>query len=449
MKRLHTILIFGIVFITTNVRAQESWSLDECVAHALTHNLNLKDLNYNTAANKESHRQSYRELFPTVSASSNYFVQYGRSVDPNNNEIVSNDFFSNNYSINGSIDIFNGFQKLNAIASTNFLHSATQQEALQEKYMLAFRVMTAFYDVQFFEGLLEISKEQVDISLANYNLVKKQIELGLKAASDLYEVESVLIADKLLVTQSKNNLSAAELRLIQEMNLENTTEIQINSLEEILLEEQAVSYLTVDSVYNQAITFMPIIQAKKLRVHAAKKDIAIARGNLYPSLSLLAGYGTGFFETNVDATGKVIPFKTQIKDNASQFVGLSLRIPISNRWSTRSQIKQQKIALLRSTNNLDIQKQTLNKVIQELVQGREASMEELQQTEQSEKARLLTFQIAQKKYKNGLISAVELYQSKNVYAKAQNENLQVKLKLRVQEKTLNFYMGLPIFSIKK
>lgn len=449
MKRLHTILILGIFFITTNVAAQESWSLDECVAHALAHNLNLKDLNYNTAANKESHRQSYRELFPTVSASSNYFVQYGRSVDPNNNEIVSNDFFSNNYSINASIDIFNGFQKLNTIASTNFLHGATKQEALQEKNMLAFRVMTAFYDVRFFEGLLEISKEQVDISLTNHNLVKKQIELGLKAASDLYEVESVLIADKLLVTQSKNNLSAAELRLIQEMNLENTTEIQINSSEEILLEEEAVSYLTVDSVYKQAVTFMPMIQAQRLRVHAAKKDIAIARGKLYPSLSLSAGYGTGFFETNVDATGEVIPFNTQIKDNASQFVGLSLRIPISNRWSTRSQVKQQKIALRRSTNNLDIQKQTLNKVIQELVQGREASIEEQQQTEQSEKARLLTFQIAQKKYKNGLISAVELYQSKNLYAKAQNENLQVKLKLKVQEKTLNFYMGLPIFSIKK
>ena len=440
MKRLHTILILGIFFFTTNVGAQESWSLDECVAHALAHNLNLKDLNYNTAANKESHRQSYRELFPTVSANSNYFVQYGRSVDPNNNEIVSNDFFSNNYSINASIDIFKGFQKLNAIASTNFLHGATKQEALQEKYMLAFRVMTAFYDVQFFEGLLEISKEQVDISLTNYNLVKKQIELGLKAASDLYEVESVLIADKLLVTQSKNNLSAAELRLIQEMNLENTTEIQINSSEEILLEE-AVSDLTVDSVYNQAIIFMPMIQAQKLRVHAAKKDIAIARGNLYPSLSLSAGYGTGFFETNVDATGEVIPFNTQIKDNASQFIGLSLRIPISNRWSTRSQIKQQKIALQRSTNNLDIQKQTLNKVIQELVQGREASIEEQQQTEQTEKARLLTFQIAQKKYNNGLISAVELYQSKNLYAKAQNENLQVKLKLKVQGENIELLHG--------
>ena len=449
MKRLHTILIIFTLFITSQVLAQENWSLDQCIDHALHHNLQLNDLNYNTASNNESHRQSFRALLPSVSANSSYFVQYGRSVDPNNNAIVSNDFFSNNYSLNANIDIFRGFQKLNTIASTNFLHSATQQEALQEKYMLAFRVMTAFYDVQFFEGQLQISTEQVDISLKNYNLVKKQVELGLKAGADLYEVESVLIADKLLVTQAKNNLKAAQLRLIQEMNLEHKTEIQINTAEEMLIKKEAPSFMTVDTVYEEAVTFMPMIQAQKLRVHAARKDIAIARGSLYPSLSLSAGYGTGFFETNVDATGKVIPFNTQIKDNASQFVGLSLRIPISNRWRSRSQIKQQKIALDRATNNLNIQKQTLNKVIQELVQGYESSVEEYEQTKQSEVALLLAFQIAQKKYEKGLISAVALYQSKNLYANAQNVNLQMKLKLMVQKKTLNFYMGLPVFNIKK
>jgi len=428
--------------------SQKEWTLNDCIAYGLEHNLKLNNLNYNTISSKESYKQSYKELFPSISANSNYFVLYGRSVDPNNNQIVSSNFFSNNYAINADIDIFKGFQKLNTIVATKFLYKAAQEESLQEKYLLAFRIMSAFYDVSFYEGQLQITSEQLSISTANVNLVKKQLELGIKAGADLYEAESVLSGDKLAVIQNKNNLAAAKLKLLQKMNINSKNNIEINTLDdENILNQNQEHKNNIDSIYSKALTFSPTIKAQEFRVNAAKKNIAIARGNLYPSLSFSAGYGTGFFETNIDASGKVIPFHTQIKDNASQFIGFSLRIPISERWSKRSQIKQQKIALLRSKNNLSIQKQELNKIIQELIQGHNATWIEYKQTEQNVKAHLLTFKIAQKKYEKGMISILEVNQSKNLYAKSQNENLQVKLKLKVQQKTLDFYKGLPIFNI--
>jgi outer membrane protein len=449
MNRLQKTILFQCLFVCFISHSQDNWSLDACIDYALKHNLKLNDLDYRTKSSKENYRQSFRDLLPSLSGYSSYNIQFGRSIDPNTNEIVSSDFFSNNYSLNADIDVFRGFQKLNTIASTKFLYKATQEESLQERYLLAFRVMTAFYDVQFYEGLLEVSEEQVEISLTNYNLVNRQIELGLKAGTDKYEAEAVLIADRLVVTQSQNNLKAAQLKLIQEMNLENVTTIVINTIQdELFRDKNELQLIDADSVYNEALFFIPVIKAQKLRTKAAKKDIAIARGNLYPSLTFSAGYGTGFFETNIDASGEVIPFKSQIKDNASQFIGLSLRIPISERWSNRSEIKQKKIALLQATNNLNIQKQELQKLIQELVQSYEATLVEFEQTKQNEKARLLAFNIAQKKHEKGLISAIELYQSKNLYAKTQSENLQVKLKLKVQKKTLDFYKGLPVFNIK-
>jgi outer membrane protein TolC len=60
---------------------------------------------------------------------------------------------------------------------------------------------------------------------------------------------------------------------------------------------------------------------------------------------------------------------------------------------------------------------------------------------------LLYFEIAQKKYDKGLISTIDLFQTKNFYTVAQNENLQLRLKLKVQKKTLDFYLGLPVFNI--
>ena len=206
-----TALLFFLIGV--HLMGQEQWSLDQCVAYALEHNLQLKDFQYNTQSNRETYRQSIRDVLPRVNASSNYVVSFGRAEDPNTGTFVTQDFFSNSYNLNGSIALFQGFQKLNTIKATNFLYKAAKEEATHQKYLLSFRVMQAFYDIQFFEGLLAISKEQQNVSQSNYNLVQKQIELGLKAGADLYEAESLLLTDKLNVTQSANQLAGAKLNL--------------------------------------------------------------------------------------------------------------------------------------------------------------------------------------------------------------------------------------------
>ena len=282
-KIITTVLLLTCV----NLEAQDRWSLDDCISYALQHNLELNDYNYNLASNKETYRQSIRNVLPNINAYSDYNIRFGRSVDPNDNSIVNSDFFSNNYSINSSIDLFQGFQKINEIKAARFMYKATKEETLQQKYLLAFRIMRAFYDIQFFQGLLAISYEQQGVSQRNFDLVKKQIDLGLKAGADLYEAESLLLTDKLNVTQSANSLAAAKLRLIQEMNLVDVADIFIDTQLPIKNELTQNVELRTDSVYNEARSFIPIIKAQMLREKAAKKQIAVARGSLYPSEMLL------------------------------------------------------------------------------------------------------------------------------------------------------------------
>ncbi|MFP2995196.1 TolC family protein [Spongiivirga sp. MCCC 1A20706] len=445
-KYLYTIIL---TLLTINVGySQQMWSLDDCVSYALEHNLQLKDFEFNKDSGKETYRQSVRNLLPTVDASSNYFVRYGRSIDPNNNAIVFTDFFSNNYSVDANLDLFRGFQKLNAIKASKLIYKATQEEVQQQKYLLAFRVMAAFYDIQFMEGLLQISKEQVEVSQTNYNLVKRQVELGQRAGADLYEAESALLADKLLVTQNENTLKTARLTLMQEMNLEGQSTIEINSISAYDPDQSnEAKVVDQDSIFTNAKGFIPIVKAQELRAEAARKQLAVERGNLYPSLRLFAGYGTGYFETNTNDDGSVIPFNTQITDNASQFVGVALNIPISNGWSGRSRVKQQKVELMRAQNNYEVQKQELFQLIQQLVQDGAALTTESDQSAQRVKSQELSFKIAQKRYEKGLINAIELNQAKNLFATAQNENLQVNLRLKVNKSTLDFYNGLPVFNI--
>lgn len=440
-------ILFLLLLVSLPSSAQQSWSLDECINYAITHNLELKNQEYTVASSKETHKQAVRNLLPSINGSASYDVRYGRSVDPNNNNIIDTDFFSNNYNLNSSLDIFRGFQRINSIKATKYIYKAVQEDAQQQKYLLAFRVMSAFYDIRFFQGALKIAKEQVSISDTNYVFVKKQLELGLIAQADMYEAESVLLTDKLAVTQAENQLAAAKLNLIQEMNLENVSTITLKA-DALDLKKVADTTLQTNTVYSKAQTFLPSIKAGQLKVKAAQKQVAIAKGGLYPSLSLFAGYGTGYYETNVDdITNEIISFKNQIRDNASRSIGLSMNIPISNKWSGRSEIKQQKIALQQAENNLKIQEQELYKLIQQLVQEKNALEVENLQSLKKLKAQELSFSIAQKKYEKEMISAVELYQAKVLYTTAQNENLQVQIRLKVNQSTLDFYNGLPVFTI--
>jgi outer membrane protein len=447
MNKYFKIVTLFFFLSNTGIWAQEKWTLDDCVAYALDHNLQLNNFKYTEQSGRETYRQSIRDLLPSIEASSNYSINFGRSTDPFTNDVVTTDFFSNSYNINSRIDLFQGFQKLNSIKASKFLYKASLEETTHQKYLLAFRVMQAFYDIQFYEGLLAISREQQAVSQTNYDLVEKQIDLGLKAGADLYEAESLLLTDKLSVTQSQNKLNAAKLSLIQAMNLEGVTNISILAAvpEDAEVVEQSIDQS--DSIFDNARSFIPLIKAQELRTKAAKKQIAIAKGSLYPSLSMFGGIGTGYFETTRDILGTTIPFSDQFGDNIFQFVGLSLSIPISNGWSGRSRVKQQKIAYKQAQNNLDIQEQELQQTIQQLVQEYVALQVEFKQSTQKMNAQNLAFTIAQKRYEKGMINALELFTAKNLFANAQNENLQVRLQSEINKSTLDFYKGLPIFNI--
>lgn len=447
MKLEFPILLFLYFILGTGLFAQEKWTMDECVAYALEHNLQLKDFEYSSDAGREDYKQSIRNLLPEVNANTSYTVNFGRSTDPFTNDVVTNDFFSNPFSLQSSIDLFQGFQKMNSIKASKFLYKAAQEETLQQKYLLAFRVMQAFNNIQFFEGLVVIANEQLGVSKTNFQLVEKQIELGLMAGADLYEAKSALLADELNLTQSENQLASAKLTLIQEMNLEDASdiEIQVSIAQNVQVNE--IPKMESDSVYSKARDFLPLIKGQELRAKAAKKQVGVARGRLYPSLTLFGGIGTGYFETTRDSLGNTLPFREQFRDNTSQFVGVSLNVPISNGWSARSRVKQAKIEKLRQENNLEVQEQVLFQTIQQLVQDYNSLLVELDQSGQNMEAQRLAFTIAQKRYEKGMINGIALFTAKNLFASAQNENLQVRLRSEINKSTLDFYSGLPVFSI--
>lgn len=447
MNMKHNHLFFLLTMLCSNLTyAQKAWTLDECIGYAIENNLQLNDFKYLQQSNKETYNQSIRDLLPTLNGYADYSINFGRSINPEDNSVVNTEFFSSNGYLYSSLDVFQGFQKVNTIKASKFIYQATRQESLQQKYLLAFEVMSAYYDIQFIEGLLDIATEQVTISERNYALVKKQVELGLVAGADLYEAESLLLTDQLSVTQNKNRLEAAKLTLMQAMNMQNEEGIEVQPALLAGQSTESSDPVNANTVFMKAKSFMPSLQAQRYRIEAAKKQVAVARGALYPSISLDAGIGTGFFETITDGEGNTVPFRNQFSDNTYKVVSASLTVPIFNAWTSRSNINQQKIALKQAENTAETTEQALYQTIQQLVQEHHALVSESAQTEAAMKSQQTAFTIAQKRYEKGLINAIELGQAKTLYATAQNQHLQAQLRFLVNTSTLDFYEGLPLFN---
>lgn len=440
-------LVITLTLIIPNIgMAQKTWTLDECIAFANENNLENIENKYASAITKENFQQSKRNFLPEISAFTDYSKGYGRYIDPNSNDIINTESSSSGYSIGSSMNLFNSFRKWNTVSQKRLLLDASKESILQTKYELAFAVMDAFYLVKFQEGLLQVAEERLELSKLNYKTIAAKVKLGLLAKSDLYEIESELAADKFQITKANNQVEAAMLDLMQKMNF-NGEDLKLQTkIDDFQLNVKA-SPLHVEATYNKAVQFLPVIMKQELIVSATEKGLAITRSNLYPSINLNARIRSGHYETNVDIYGNTIPFFDQISENSSKYIGISMRIPITNKWQSRSQIKIAKIEVLRMNNNLEQKKQEVYKEIQKVLQKNESLVAEKQENESNLKSKELAFTIVQKKFEKGIANIYELQQSKNDLTLAKIEKIRIELQLKYQRKTIDFYNGISVFQL--
>ena len=416
--------------------------MEDCIAYALEHNLEQQNQTYNAAIEKEQWQQAKRDIIPQINVGlPSYRVNYGRSLDPITNTFIDTKTVSGlNGGLSTSVVLFESFKRWNTLSYQKIQFESSKQTILQYKYDLAFRVMTLFNDVLFYQGNLEIVSDQQAVNQLSYKRITSEVKLGLKAKSDLYEIEAAVSEDAFNILQSKNRLKEAKLALVQEMNLEQNDIVLAASLKEKITIFYKGS-LVIEDVFNKAQQSLPSFQIKKNSIESAEKYLAITRSSLFPRLSLNAGINTGYSRNRLDALGNQIQFWEQVRANTNKYISLSLHIPIFNNGRHWSNTKIAKINLQKTKVQLKQESQIVYKEIQKLIQKNKALLAEKELNAKKIQSKELAFKIAQKKYKRNLITLYEMQSASNAYTKAKLEKLQINIQLRIQKKTLDFYNG--------
>lgn len=438
------LLIFILFAFGYAAKTQGKWSLDDCIAYAIKNNLDIESQSITTEKNREYLNQSKRGRLPSISAGTDYGINFGKSVDPNTNDVTYSSFASNSYSANAGIAVFEGFIRNNRVAYNRFKYLAGIENEKDLKVNIGFKVMDAFHNTLYYQGLLEIAKEQKELSELNLEKVKKQAEVGLSAKTDLLEIEARLADEELLVIRTGNNLKASLLELKRAMNYPVSNDLQLQDINDSEIIRYPV-FENTDSVFALAMKFLPSVKAKMQQLNAVEKALAVSKGSLYPSVYFGGGYYTGFYETRMDENGNTISFRDQFKNNASQSVGVQLSIPVFNRWSLRSEIKQSKLDVEKEKVDLENFKNQLYYEIESYCQDLSAVSAEYLQAKKQTESNQLAFNVAEKKKEQGMFNIIDFYASKNLLSNAQGELLRTKLLYLLKRKTLDFYMGKTIF----
>lgn len=452
--KLQSFLILFLLFLTVNFYSQslqnKEWSLQQCIEYALKNNLQIKQNDLNAQSSKQNLIQSRAITLPSINGSTSHGYNFGRTIDPFTNQFTEDKVLSQNFSLNGNLDLFNGFQNYNTIKQNQLNYLASKYDVDKMKNDVALNVSTAYLQVLFNNELLNIANNQLEVSNKQVAQTKKLVEVGQVAKGNLYDMLSQEASDELSVSNAQNQLDLSYLSLIQLLNMDSTEGFKILK-PEINLPIDPVLSSNPNQIYSMAVTALPEVKSAELKLKSNQSSLAAAKGGISPKLSLNGSLSSFYSSTNKNIiitpegyTTEAKPFNQQFNDNLNKNIGLRLSIPIFNGLQTQTNISKAKIQQQYADYSLDLAKTQLRKSIQQAYADANAALKKYYATQKAYNAIQEAFKYADQKFNLGAASALDYITAKNKLTKAQADLLQAKYDYVFKAKVLDFYQGKPI-----
>ena len=459
MKKLNIItllfLVCGLSLSAQESSSQKVWTLEDCINHAVKENITIKQLEVQKENAEIDVNTAQMSRLPNLNASVGQSWSFGRgqtSTGLYESQTLSN----SNLNISSSTPIFTGFQINNQIAKSKLDLAAATQQLERAKENISLNVASLYLQVLFNKELLKVSEEQLALTTLQVQRTKMLVEVGKVPESQLFDIEAQVAKDEVSVIQAKNSLTHSLLDLAQSLELERTSFFDIETpVIENVIEEYMSSVLPPDVIYSNAVNIKPIIKEQELRLESSKRTLKIAEAGYYPKLNMNLSYGNSYYY-NYTREGEVVgsgeqsyiwrnqAFSDQFKNNGGESIGLSLSIPIFNRFQVRNQVRSARLNIQNQQHTLESTRKTLYKEIQTAYTDATSSQEKYRASVRSVAASEKSFKYAQERYEVGKSSVFEFNEAKTRLVQSQSEQIQAKYDYIFRTKILDFYNGVAI-----
>ncbi|MDD2437958.1 MAG: TolC family protein [Massilibacteroides sp.] len=445
MKKI--IYILPAFFICWNMEAQDAlkkWTLEECINHAITHNIDLRQQEQQRALSEVELNTSKNSWLPDLNASIGQNFDFGRSPSKDGTIVDQNSSNSSAY-LSLSMPIFDGFKITNDIAAKKLDLLAATETLKKAKEDLSVGVASYFLQVLYTKEMENIAKLQVDFTGRQVARTEELVKAGRVPLSNLYDIKAQLAKDEASLVEAQNNADLALLDLAQSLELEREStqfDVEAPTIEDAI-DKYISSIVPPTNVYDNAVVVKPQIKAQEYQLESSRKSLKISQAGYFPKLNLNASYSNGYYHYSGENITN-IAFKDQLKQNERKTIGFSLSIPIFNRFQVRNSVRSARINILNRELALENSKKVLYKEIQQAYYNATASQEKYIASTKAVDAGKEAFSYAEEKYKTGKSSVYEFNEAKTKYAQSLAEQAQAKYNFIFRAKILDFYNGNPI-----
>ena len=437
--------IIALVAFSFSGQAQKQWSLKECVDHALKNNITIKQNTLNLESLKEDVVAAKGSFLPNLNASSGANLNFGSTIDPVSNGRISSTNFSSSYSLRSGITVFNGFRLLNSYKSAQLGVEKSKLELSKIKDDVSLNVVNSYLNILFAKENLAVAKVQAEISKKQIEVTQNQVDAGSKAKGELLNSKSTYANDVQNVIALENTLNLALLQLAQLLQVD-PNGFDVATID-VGVPNASLMYNNADLVYKKAVENRAEILSAKIGIKQAEMNIDIAKSGFLPTVSASASAGTNFshrYTIFQGQRGNDYFFK-QLNDNFGYGVGLSISIPIFNRYQNKVNVNKSIINKEQSELALDNAKLNLQQTIQRAFLDAKAALKSYEAAKTSLEAQQEAFKNAQERFNFGAMTLFDFDQVRNRLVNAESTLIRSKFDYVFKSKVLQFYYGESIF----
>ncbi len=424
MLRSKFFLIFTFCIAATmaqNVR----FSLDKCIEYAFANSYTRQTMLLSEEAQNESLKGSKAALAPSVSAS------LGESMSHRGTE--SEVSFGGNANIGANITLYNGGSLRSSIKQSELQVEQSKAQTAQYDQNLTIQIVQQFVTILGQKELIKYQEQILATSQQQLNEGKRKYDVGAILESDYLLLEAQHATNETNLIDSKSSLANSLLALKCLLSMDPLTDFDIIEPDSEVIESMR-TVPSQETAIEEALKNMPDMHLSENSLAIAQTSLKIARSGYIPSISASASVGTSHNNFN--------NFGTQMVDNLSQNVGVSVSIPIYDRSQTRTRVRQAKIAIEQAKldhqqTELDV-RQTIVQTYSDVV----TSIAKYDSNTKKSEAWRKTFEAYSAQFRLGAITTVELLQQQNSYISALNDYIQAKYNFLLQREILNIYMGI-------
>ncbi len=468
-------LFLSLLFLTSlSTFAQdksdaENWTLQQCFDYAEKHNIQLKQMALQISSAEGNKMESESAKLPDLNGFFNQSVNLGRTVVSATNSLETITTNNSNLGLNSNFTLYNGGNIKHTIEQRDLQVGLAKLQVEEANNNLQLQILSAYMQALLAEEQLKVLQNQSTLTKEQRVRMNKLVTAGVRAPSDLLDLDAQIARDDINIVNAENNINAAYLTIAQILDYYKPIRITKPNIEGQLPSQDQVNGMSPDQIYDAAIRTQPQFKVRDMQTQIAEKSYDIAKGFTYPTVTLFARYSTDYSNAIKDFldTGEVeqlptalstlggegvvltspirnevnIPYFTQLGDNWRASVGVSVNVPIFNNHQVKNGIEQARINIENTVYAKDLVKNQLRRDIEQAYLDANATAKRYKANESN--MAILTKSLAQteRRFELGLVNAFDYLTAKNNLMAAELNLQSAIYEYIFRLKILDFYQG--------